>query len=82
MLLFTHRKSFQCAITIIPFFSDQITEESVTLDPAETAHAVKVLRLKQNDRLNITAGQGIILTCNFESMVSGCLKGKSLIDRS
>lgn len=38
------------------------------LDPAETAHAVRVLRLKQHQLFNVTDGRGQIFTCSLEQV--------------
>lgn len=53
------------------FYSCQITENSIILDRSETTHAVKVLRLKQNQPFNVTDGQGQIFTCTLDQVRDG-----------
>lgn len=62
------------------FYSCQITENSVILDPAETAHAVRVLRLKEHQLFNVTDGQGQIITCSLEQVNAAQACG-SIVER-
>ncbi len=50
------------------FYSCQITENSIILDRAETTHAIRVLRLKQNQMFNVTDGCGQIFTCTLNEV--------------
>ena len=40
------------------FYQPQITEGVLSLDTDESRHAIKVLRLKAGDALDLTDGQG------------------------
>ncbi|HEX3020022.1 MAG TPA: RsmE family RNA methyltransferase [Chitinispirillaceae bacterium] len=53
------------------FYSTQATQKSIILDPAQTTHAVRVLRLKQGDHFNVTDGQGTLLTCSLDGVNDG-----------
>ena len=62
------------------FYSCQITESSIRLDHTETTHAVRVLRLKQNQLFNVTDGCGQIFTCTLDQVHDGKAYG-SIVHR-
>ena len=48
------------------FYSKEITPDGFcTLDPEESRHAVRVLRLREGDKLHITDGRGNLYLCNI-----------------
>ena len=48
------------------FYSKDITPEGFcTLDPEESRHAVRVLRLREGDDINVTDGKGNLYTCHI-----------------
>lgn len=52
---------------MIIFFSNQIKEDLIRLNPEETAHATKVLRIKNGDTLFVTDGIGNLYHCKYLS---------------
>jgi 16S rRNA (uracil1498-N3)-methyltransferase len=50
---------------MIIFFSNQIKEDLIRLEPDETAHATKVLRIQKGDSLYITDGIGNLFYCKY-----------------
>lgn len=52
------------------FYSNEISDNSLTLDPTETNHAVKVLRLNAGDPFKVTDGKGTIYLCTLDKTAS------------
>ena len=58
------------------FFSNNIGPNNIELDPSETHHITKVLRLKQGDLFNVSSGNGTIYTCRFIDIFERKLTGR------
>ena len=48
------------------FFSDDIRDGRVRLDPEESAHCVRVLRHRAGDGISVIDGRGTLLRCELE----------------
>ena len=57
------------------FFTERIDPDRLYLDPAETRHAVAVLRRAKGDPFLATDGHGTIYECRVESVVKKQLAG-------
>ena len=56
------------------FYSPDATDGLFTLDPEESRHAVRVLRLRQGDTINVTDGKGILYKCKIiEASEKACI---------
>ena len=48
------------------FFSDDIQDAQIRLDPVESTHCVRVLRHREGDEISIIDGRGTLYTCVLE----------------
>ena len=48
------------------FFSDDIQDAQIRLDPEESAHCVRVLRHREGDEISIIDGRGTLYSCVLE----------------
>jgi len=67
------------------FFTERVESDRLYLDPAETRHAVAVLRRAKGDPLLATDGQGTVYECRVESIVkkqlTGLIVGRTVVPR-
>jgi len=61
------------------FYNKEITSEGFcTLDPEESRHAVRVLRLREGDTIHVTDGRGNLYTCRIVQVDNGKCTVKSI----
>ncbi|MCL2688246.1 MAG: 16S rRNA (uracil(1498)-N(3))-methyltransferase [Chitinispirillia bacterium] len=58
------------------FYSREITEDRIILDESETTHAISVLRIKDNDPIQITDGNGTVFQCEYSERLKNTLSCK------
>jgi 16S rRNA (uracil1498-N3)-methyltransferase len=64
------------------FYSDTIDAHTLTLDTAESRHAVSVLRLSLGDRFIATDGCGSLFECRCDSVAKAAVTGTILTQSS
>jgi len=60
------------------FYSRDITGGRIILDESETIHAVSVLRIKENDKIQITDGGGTVFECECAERLKKTISCKIL----